>query len=753
MLRPIILASLILTGACTTIGHETSTPETARMLDIERIFASPSLDGPAPANIKIAPSGTLIGFLRGSEEMATRYDLWVFDTQARSAQLLVSADTLTSGPENLSDEERARRERQRISSLSGIIDYHFSPDGATILFPLSGDLYLYDLARGQTRQLTSSDSAEIDPKFSPQGRYVSFVRDRELMAIDLTTNETLLLSSGSTDSIANGLAEFVAQEEMDRDTGYWWAPDDSAIAYLQFDESGVALEQRYEVYAGGIRTIEQRYPATGTPNVVNRLAVVTLSDVATTWLDLGQETDIYIPRINWTPDARHVLVQRQSRDQQSLELLRYPATGGTPTVLITETHDTWVDIYDDLTFVAQGQQFIWSSARDGHKHLYLYDLNGELQRQLTAGDWSVVGDRQKRAVHFVDNEWFYFNATASGPTERHLYRARLTASRTDAPEQLSVTPGWHSIAFSPDGEFYVDRFSAGDTPPTVQVFSRSGARLGAIEENALVDGHPYFPYARSHASMEFGQIPAEDGQALHYYLRRPADAAASNQKPVIVFVYGGPGGPRVQNAWGNLIEQVMVARGYIVFALDNRGTGFRGREFDDVIYKNLAIAEVRDQVRGVEFLRQLDFVDPERIGIFGWSYGGYMALHCLLQSPGSFSAGVAGAPVTDWRLYDTHYTERYLGTPQANEKGYTAGSVFPYVDALQDPLLLMHGMADDNVLFSHSTELMQALQAANKSFELMTYPGSKHSLIRGHDEGVHAWTTILDFFDRHLAKP
>lgn len=751
MLRFLMLVALALLGACATTQDQGPMQKTSSALDIERVFSSPTLDGPAPAKIKIAPDGSLVGFLRGSAENSQRYDLWVFDPAIATSRLLVESAALTDGTEELSDEERARRERQRISSLSGIIDYHFSPDGRSILFPLSGDLYLYELASGTTRALTHTKAAEIDPKFSPLGRYVSFVRDRELMAIDLSTGETLLLTSGASDTVANGLAEFIAQEEMGRDTGYWWAPDDSAIAYLQYDESPVALEQRYEVYAGGIQTIEQRYPATGTANVINRLAVVRLDDIQTTWLDLGADTDIYVPRVNWSPAADYVLVQRQSRNQQSLELLRYSATGGAPKTLIAETHDTWVDIYDDLRFANEGQDFIWSSARGGNKHLYLYTASGELKRQLTAGDWSVVADRSGRALVHVDFDHIYFIANEEHATERHLYRSSLGDSDVTRPEKISKEPGWHSIAFASSGEFYVDRYSGGDTPPRVTVHSRNGTVLGPIEENTLDRSHPYYQFQSDHTPMEFGELTAEDGQTLHYYLRKPEGASATNKRPVIVIVYGGPGGQRVTNAWGNLIEQVMVERGYVVFSLDNRGTGYRGRKFDDIIYRDLGIAEVRDQALGAEFLRTLDYVDGERIGVYGWSYGGYMALHCLLQSPGTFSAGVAGAPVTDWKLYDTHYTERYLGTPADNAAGYEAGSVFPYVDALEAPLLLMHGMADDNVLFSHSTELMRALQAGNKRFELMTYPGSKHSLIRGQTDGVHAWTTILDFFDRHLA--
>ncbi len=744
-------ALLAMLAGCTTTMQKPASTDQSNQIDVARIFAGPALDGAAPFNVKIAPDGSQVGFLRGSAAAPKRLDLWVFDPQQRSTRLLVSAESLIAGGETLSDEERARRERQRISALSGIVDYHFSPTGEQVLFPLGGLLYLYDLASATTRQLTQTGAA-IDPKFSPSGRYVSFVRDRELMAIDLIDNETLQLSSGATATVANGLAEFVAQEEMDRDTGYWWAPDESAIAYLQFDESPVDQAQRYEVYADDIKIVTQRYPATGTPNVINRLAVVSLSSMQTRWLNLGTEADIYIPRVDWTPDARALFVQRQSRNQQTLELLSYAAGQTTPSIVLTETHDTWLNLYDDLTFLPDGEAFIWSSARDGQRHLYLYEVDGTLVRQVTSGEWSVVGDRYKRAVVHADHEAVHFIANFDSPTERHLYRVALDKTN-DAPMRLTTEKGWHSISFATDGMFYLDSFSADLHPPSVTVHDRSGQQLGAIEMNALDQDHPYAPFVEQHATMQFGTLAAEDGQTLHYYIRKPAAANASKPHPAIVFVYGGPGGQRVRNAWGNHIEQTMVARGYVVFSIDNRGTGFRGRAFDDVVYRELGIAEVRDQVRGADYLKNLDYVDGNRVGVFGWSYGGYMALMSLLQSPETFAAGVAGAPVTDWALYDTHYTERYLDTPENNPEGYRLGSVFPYVDNLQAPLLLMHGMADDNVLFAHTTELMRTLQNKNKRFELMTYPGSKHSLIRGHREGVHAWESILNFFDRHLSAP
>lgn len=722
-------------------------------LTLERLYGEPDLSGAQPRRVQFSPDGAAVTYLKGSEEDPNRYELWRYDRDSGRSQRILTAEQLGGADGALSEEEQARRERQRIAALTGIVDYQPGPLGRRLLVPLAGALHLHDLESRATQTLAPSGDAVIDPKFSPDGGWVAYVRNGDLYAIELAGREEKRLTTRPGDEVSNGLAEFIAQEEMDRDTGYWWSPDSRRIAFLQVDESAVRVEQRFEVQATSVDVVQQRYPATGTANVTYRLGVVDLETSEVTWLPLGESTDIYIPRVDWFPDGTALAVQRQSRDQQRLELLRFPVDGKDPVVLLAETGDTWVDIYDDLTFIDDGARFIWSSSRDGYKHLYLYRADGRMLRQLTAGPWEVTGERNERALLHVDGEggWIYFMATRATPTERHLYRAALDAQRTSDPERLSGRPGWHTIRFAPDGESYVDVFSNVETPPSVTLHEPSGERIGDVEANALDDEHPYAPYRASHAATEFGTLEAEDGQTLHYSIKTPKTRAG--RRPVVIMVYGGPHGPRIKNQWGNLLDQVLVDRGYIVFSLDNRGTDFRGVDFDRPIYRNMGDAEVRDQAVGVAYLRTRPDVDPDRIGMFGWSYGGYMTLMCLTRTPDLYAAGVAGAPVTDWRLYDTHYTERYMSTPADNEDGYRRSNVLSHIEGLRAPLLLMHGMADDNVLFSHSTALMKALQDEGKLFELMTYPGAKHGLLRDPKEGLHAYRVILDFFDRRLAGP
>jgi dipeptidyl-peptidase-4 len=548
------------------------------------------------------------------------------------------------------------------------------------------------------------------------------------------------------------MAEFIAQEEMDRNTGYWWSPDERRIALTRVDDSPVSEVERFEIQATGARIVRQRYPATGTANARVDLLVADLGSDVRLPLDLGQG-DFYLPRVEWFPDSRAVAVQRQSRDQKTLELLRF-GLDGRSRVLITEHSDSWVPLHRELTFLQKSRQFIWGSSRDGFQHLYLYANDGTLVRPLTPGEFMVEGANTESGIRAVDerNRRVYFTANLPSPLERQLFSVSL--EKPGAPQRVTQGSGTHEITMSQDARVFVDSFSNTDTPPNVTVRNAAGAQITVLVPNKIDSSHPYGAYADAHVATEFGSLAAPDGQALYYKILKPRDLVPGRRYPVVVDIYGGPARQRVINAWGNLFHQYLAQHGYVVFSLDNRGSGERGVKFETALLGptggRLGNIDVQDQVRGVEFLRTLPFVDGKRIGIYGWSYGGYLALMCLMQAPDAFAAGVAGAPVTDWSLYDTHYTERYLSTPQANPAGYAASNVLNHVEQLRRPLLLIHGMADDNVLFAHSTALMKKLQDLQKPFDLMTYPGGKHGVIKQSGPGLHAHATIVRFFDREL---
>jgi dipeptidyl-peptidase-4 len=745
------LRSLQVLIICCFVGGFAIAETDTALLDIERLFAAPNLDGPSPKNVRISPDSARVTFLRGKASDPLQIDLWEYNLKDDKTRLLVDSMALLGGEEELSEQELARRERLRIVGQRGIVSYQFSPDGKLLLFPLSGDLFLYEIVAGETRRLTATDVGETDPKFSSTGRYVSFVREQNLFAIDLESDEELQITSDGGELISNGMAEFIAQEEMYRYTGYWWSPDDSAIAFTRVDESPVQVSERFEVYAEDFKVYEQRYPATGTPNVLIQVGVAELGSGEIRWMDIGADIDIYVPRVDWFPNSDYLAVQRQSRDQKTLELLKVDTENGESRVLLTESSDTWINLHNELQFLESTNRFIWSSERSGHMHLYLYGNEGEMIHSLTTGEWDVVdGERTRSALLHVDEDAgvLYVTATLDSPMERNIYVVNLDGSA--APTRLSKAAGWHKASFAPSGEFYVDSFENAATPPQVAVHHKDGSRITFIEENGLNESHPYYPYLANQPTTEFGALEAEDGQTLYYRIKKPRDFDADKRYAVIVSVYGGPKGQRVTNEWSAGFEEVLVNNGFIVFSLDNRGTGFRGTRFDAPIYRQMGQIEVVDQIVGVDYLKTLDYVDAERIGVFGWSYGGYMALMCMLNAPKTFAAGVSGAPVTDWALYDTHYTERYLGTPQSNSSGYEASSVFPYVENLSGPLLVIHGMADDNVLFSNSTKLFKALQDQQREFDMMTYPGSKHGLLKIPTTGRHGLSQILRFFERHL---
>ncbi len=739
-----------------------SSSATAEKLSIERLFTAPDLSGPSLRSPKISPDGRLVAYLRGKSSNKDRLDLWAYDIARREHRLLVDSAVLEPKERPLSAEEEQRRERQRTSALSGIVEYEFSPDSRYLLVPLAGDLYVYDLqatADKAVRRLTTGASA-TDAHFSPRGAYVSFIRGQNLVIYDLAASTERAITHDGGGLISYGTAEFIAQEEMDRSTGYWWSPDETRIAFTRVDESPVAEADRFEIYADSVKVIKQRYPAAGAKNAFVQLFVKPIDrmpgkEAPTVQVDLGTDSDFYLARVNWLPDSAVLAVQRQSRDQKTLTLLKADATTGTTSELLSEHSDTWVDLHDELTFLERSPRFIWASSRSGFKHLYLYDLTGKLVRQLTEGEWEVLGDSPARAIRGVDerNGLVYFMGNAESPLERHLYSLSLNDLRS-VPRRITADTGWHDVTMSKDTRVFLDTFSTPDHPPSLTLRSADGKALAALVPNDVTPDHPYAPYLAEHLPTEFGTLKASDGQTLHYQIIKPRNLAPGKQYPVLVDVYGGPGVQQVRKAWPGgptgFFRQYLAQHGYIVFTLDNRGSAARGVRFKTAIYHHMGSVEVQDQVAGVTFLKTLPYVDPKRIGVFGWSYGGYMALMCMMQAPEVFAAGIAGAPVTDWHLYDTHYTEQYMGTPQENAAGYAASSVMTYASQLRGPLLIMHGMADDNVLFTNSTTLFKKLQDLNKQFDVMTYPGSKHALLRHADTGPHGYATIKRFLDTQL---
>jgi dipeptidyl-peptidase-4 len=704
-------------------------------LTIERLFGSPDISGTQPVKLRFSSDGERVTYLRGKEDDLRQQDLWEYNIADGVNRMLVDSRELVPEDEQLDEVEKARRERMRITG-KGIVEYVWAPDGKSILFPLAGDLYLYDLrarADNPVRRLTNTEAFETDARVSEGGRYVSFVREQDLFAIDLVDGTEKQLTSDGGDVM---------------DTGYWWSPDDRYVAFTQVDESPVELAKRYQVFENSFKVTEERYPFTGENNVRIRLAVLDLATGKRVWIDLGEEEDIYLARVDWTPDSSTIVFQRQSRDQKRLDLMAANPADGKSRVVLTESSDVWLNLHHNLSFLKESPgEFIWASERSGFQHLYRYDLRGRQLAQITSGDWVV------NSLEAVDEDrgTLFFEGFVDTVLEKHLYEAPLSGDGDI--RKVTSRAGWHAIVMPENGGAYIDNFSSRNTPPRVSLHDVDGERLTWLVENRLDETHPYYPYLDRHRVPEIGTLEAEDGQTLYHSLLKPVDFDANRRYPVIVFTYGGPGLQIVDRSWGRdiVFHQFLQQQGYIVFSLDNRGSAHRGTGFEFPIYRQMSRVEVRDQARGVEYLKTLPFVDPERIGIYGWSYGGYMTLMAMMQAPDAFKVGVAGAPVTDWRLYDTHYTERYMSTPSANPEGYDLSNVVTHVEQLSSPLLVIHGMADDNVLLNHSTLLLRAMQKKGVQFESMLYPGETHGF-RDPDINIHRTRLMMKFFERHL-KP
>ncbi|WDA40421.1 S9 family peptidase [Erythrobacter sp. BLCC-B19] len=744
-MRSVLAAVALSLSTCLTtpvLAEAPTMAETAPVLTFERVFASPGLDGPAPRQVRLSPDGRYLTLLRNRAEDRDRYDLWGYDIETREWRMLVDSEKLGSGRE-LSEDEKMQRERARVGSLKGIISYQWASDGAGVLVPLDGDLFLAKLD-GTVTRLTDTEGTELNPQLSPKGGSVSFVRDRRLWVGPVGGEAKPITPAGEAETIRWGEAEFVAQEEMSRLQGYWWSPDDSRIVVQRTDEASVGIVTRAAIGAKGTKVYDQRYPAAGTDNAVVELFVMNPDGSGSVKIDLGANLDIYVARVDWAPDGSAIYVQRQDRAQTKIDMLKVDPVTGASQIWFTETAarpDYWVNLSDNYRFLKDGS-LLWWSERDGYGHFYRFD--GQNWLRITGGLEPVT------ALVGVDEAagTFTYQATKDVLTQQ-IYRAKLGG---EGGYELLTDPAFTNSA-SMDGAgrlLYVSR-SSPNQPPQSYLATPDGKQVAWIEENRVEGDHPYAPFLPSHVTPEYGTIAAEDGTPLHWMMLKPK-MEKGKRYPVFFSHYGGPGPQMVTKGWGGALAQSIVDKGYIYFVLDNRGSANRGVDFEQPLYRAMGSAEVRDQKAGALWLKSLDYVDPDKIAIYGWSYGGYMTLKQLEADPGLYAAGISGAPVTRWELYDTHYTERYMGDPREVPDAYAKASAIPDATKIADPMLLIHGMADDNVVFENASELISVLQESNTPFEMMLYPGYTHR-VSGEKIGPHVWNSIFRFLNAHGVTP
>jgi len=687
-----------------------------KALTVERIYSQPSLSGRLTRGLVWTPDGKALSYFetKGSGKEA-RTELWVMDAANGERRLLVASDRLESIlPVDTSRPTQATGLGRRAPS-----QYQWAPDGAGILFQGPTALAWLDVKSQTARALVSGKATLADPKISPDGRNVSFVRDHNVWTMNLADGKERPVTQGGTEEIRKGELDWVYPEELEIKTAYWWSPDSSAIAYLEMDERKVSQYPLVDFSSPSGEAEMERYPTAGGANPVVRVFVASLSGGEPGVMETGTEADIYIPRVNWLTDSKHLAIQRLNRTQTALDLLIADSTTGKTRTILSENDANWINLSDDIYFLSDGKRFLWSSERSGYRHLYLYDLEGKQLAQLTKGEWEVS------AVDAVDEAkgLVYFTATEKSPLERHLYRLALDGTGFT---RLTKDEGTHAAVLAPNAAAFYDTYSNAATPPRQDLYRADGARLATINENKIAELADY------HLSpMEFLTVKSRDGVQLNASIIKPPDFHPQTKYPVLVYTYGGPHAQVVRNGWGGanfLWHQLMAQKGYIIFSLDNRGSGGRGHAFETPLHFRMGAQELSDQRDGVQYLKALPYVDSNRVGVWGWSYGGYMTLHAMFEAGGDFKAGFAGGPVTDWRYYDTIYTERYLGLPQKNEKGYQDSSPVKYASQLKGKLLIAHGTGDDNVHFANTLAVINDLIEAGKYVEVLAFPGRGHGV-------------------------
>ncbi len=616
--------------------------------------------------------------------------------------------------------------------------FAWSRSGGEVLLTVAGDVFLWRDSTGRSEQLTATAAEEADAKLSPDGAEVAYRLDNDLYCLDVAAKKSKRITFDGAPTLMNGRLDWVYPEELDLGTAFWWSPDSTRLAYLQFDTGREFVYPQADLLGLRAMAEPERYPQAGTPNAEVRVGMVSVKEERplTHWLDLGETRDSLIARVDWLAGGKRVAIQRLNRIQNRLDLLVADAATASVSALLGETDPYWINLSDAYRFLDDGS-LLWSSERDGYRHLYLYGPDGKLKNRVTEGDWEVTRltgvDETGRRI--------YYQSTEASPLERQLYSIGFDGS---AKTRLTQAAGTHQVDMSPRFDYFLDRFSSFTDPPSTTLRTADGAEAAVPRPaNRKVFEEYDLP------PIEIVEVPAPDGAKLYASLIRPPNFQAGRKYPLIVMVYGGPGAQSVVNAWRGVgLNQVLAAKGFLVWQLDNRGSIGRGHAFETPIFHRFGKTELADQLVGIDYLVKRGYADPDRVGITGWSYGGYMTLYSLLNAPQVFRAGFAGAPVTNWHNYDTIYTERYLGLPSGNEAGYKDGSAVTYAANLKSKLLIVHNIEDDNVLFQNTIQMADALEKAGKDFRMIVYPQKMHGVAgkaaRQLDE------VRIEFFDEAL---
>ena len=707
-------------------------PQTKQPLTLKEIFASDELSTTPVKNIEWQPDSKAFTFTKINSQNGF-LDIYKHNVVTGKNTIL------TKGSELVYNSKRIKMSK-----------YRWTKDGKYLLIEgpvksiwrhsTQAPFYLLNVRTKKITALSNENTHLRNVKLSPDGKLVGFVRDHNIYVVDLSTGKEKAVTTNGTDNILNGEFDWVYEEEFGLADAWRWSPDSKKIAYWQLDQTRVKVFYLINEMYRYNKIFKLKYPEVGEQNSIIKIGVADLAANKTNWMDIGDNDDIYIPRIFWTNSSSKLAILRLNRRQNFLELLMANTENGKTKVTITDSDPAWIDVRNDVLFLKNKDQIIWSSEKSGFKHAYLYDYNGKLINQITKGNWEIT----KVADVDENNNWLYFNGKKTSPIQQNIYRIKLDGTKL---ERISKKHGWHNGIFSPDNKYYIDFFSNASTPTKTILNNADGSIVRIINSGNI-------PALKKHNMVypQFVKIKTTDGTDLNGYFIKPYNFNPGKKYPVLVYGYGGPGSQMVVDRWGGYRtywHQYMTEQGYIIFVLDNRGTGGRGKAFKNLAYGDLSKWSVHDQIEGAKYLAKLPYVNKNRIGFWGWSGGGYLTIAMLTRGADYFKTGVAVAPVTDFRLYDAIWTERYMGLINENVEGYKKADLINTAGGLKGKLLIIHGSGDDNVHYQNTLQFINKCISINKQVDMFIYPNRAHS-ISGGNTRLHLFTKITDYFLRNL---
>ena len=733
MQKFILFSLLILTSFTQTIFTQN------KKLTLEEIFNSNIFSGNTVENIQWLPDGSAFTFTKRNSKNGLE-DIYKHNVSSGDEELIVSSSELIYNNTLINMSHYSWTEDGQYLLIAG-------PETAIWRHSRQAPYYLLNINTKKINALSENSPNLRNVKLSPNGKWVGYIKDHNLYINELASNKEIQLTNDGNDDILNGEFDWVYEEEFSIADGWRWSPDSKKIAFWKLDQTRVKsfyLDDEMSTYN---KIYALKYPKAGEQNSKVNIVVIDIDSRKASWMDLKDIDNFYIPRIYWTNSSSKIAIEKLNRQQNQMELLMADAEDGKSNVVITDTDSCWVESEHNITFLKQSDKIILTSEMSGYNHAYIYDYDGKLINQITSGNWEV----SKLIGADEENNLLYFMGKKDSPIEQQLYRVNFDGKNL---KKISKNHGWHEANFSPNYKYFIQYSSNAETPTQVTLNKADGSLIAMLEENIIEAAKEY-----GIAYPKFIKVKTSDGTELNAYIIKPLDFDSTKKYPVVVFGYGGPGSQQVVDRWGSgksagfsrdfLWHNYLLQHGYLIFCIDNRGTGGRGKSFKNLVYGDLGKWSVHDQIEGKNYLSSLPFVDGKRIGFWGWSGGGYLALMLMTKGAGNFKAAIAVAPVSDFHLYDDIWTERYMGLPNENAAGYKSASALTYADKLKGKLLMVHGTMDDNVHFQNTLQMVNKLEQNAKQFDLMIYPDKNHGISGGLTR-LHLFTKMTDFFLNNL---